>query len=166
MTTYLRGIAFHAEPALRDPAHGNDDAELLAFPSGDTVRILVDSRATDGAFTVLDCTHVAGPTERHVHGDADKSVFVLAGRYRFSVGDDVIAAGPGDNVLIRRGVAHDFAVGIDGGRALFVFSPGGVEEYFRRLADLADGSGSPAAVDALRRRHHIAPVGPAPGVDT
>jgi len=124
------------------------------------VRILVDGRTSEGAFTVLDCTHVAGPTERHVHTDAQKSVFVLAGRYRFAVGETLIEATPGEQVFIGRGVPHDFVVGREGGRALFTFSPSGVEEYFRGLALMADAASSAATVDELRRRHHIEPAEP------
>ena len=138
------------------------DTEVLAFPSGDTVRILLDSTASGRALSVLDCTHVPGPTEAHAHADAHKSVFVLAGRYRFRVGDDVVEAVPGDQVFIPRGVGHDFVVGTEGGRALFVFSPGGVEEYFRQLALMAEAGSSPVAVDELKRRHHIEPVVPSP----
>jgi quercetin dioxygenase-like cupin family protein len=93
-----------------------------------------------------------------MHADAHKSVFVLAGRYRFVVADEVVDLGPGDEVFIRRGVAHDFVVGIEGGRALFVFSPGGVEEYFRALALMAESGSSPLNVEELRRHHHIEPV--------
>ena len=97
-----------------------------------------------------------------MHADAHKSVFVLAGRYRFRVGAEVVEAAPGDQVFIPRGVAHDFVVGVEGGRALFVFSPGGIEEYFRQLALMAAAGSSPVAVDELKRRHHIEPVSPAP----
>ena len=121
------------------------------------MRILVDSRRSDRALAVLDCTHVPGPTERHIHADARKAVFVLAGHYRFDIAGEVSLAGPGDHVFIGRGVAHDFIVGTGGGRALFVFSPGGIEDYFRDLSVLPDADSSPVAVDALKRRHHIAP---------
>ncbi|MBV9410672.1 MAG: cupin domain-containing protein [Acidimicrobiia bacterium] len=109
---------------------------------------------------------MAGPTERHIHTDAHKSVFVLAGRYRFVVGDQVREAGPGDEVFIGRGVAHDFTVGIEGGRALFVFSPAGVEEYFRSLAVTAGVDTSPGVVEELRRRHFIVPVDPVSAAQT
>jgi len=148
---------FHGEGGAQ-----NGHAELLTFPSGDTVRIALDSRKSARALSVLDCTHVSGPTEAHSHADAHKMVFVLAGRYGFRVGDDVIDAEPGDVVFIPRSVAHDFVVGIEGGRALFVFSPGGVEEYFRQLALLAQNGSSPIALEELKRRHHIEPVSPAP----
>jgi mannose-6-phosphate isomerase-like protein (cupin superfamily) len=165
VAAYVRRIAaFDAEPSVSHPSSaGNGHAELLQFPSGDTVRILVDGKTSEGSFSVLDCTHVAGPTERHIHADAHKSVFVLAGRYRFVIGDEALDLSPGDEVFIGRGVAHDFIVGIEGGRALFVFSPAGVEEYFRSLAIMADtASSSPATLQELRRRHHIEPVEPVP----
>jgi len=123
------------------------------------VSILLDSKGSGRALSVLDCTHVPGPTEAHVHADAHKSVFVLAGRYRFRVGGEAVEATPGDQVFIPRGVAHDFAVGAEGGRALFVFAPAGVEEYFRELAAAATGGSTPD-LDELRRRHHIEPVPP------
>jgi hypothetical protein len=121
--------------------------------------VLVDSHVSERSLAVLDCTHVAGPTERHMHTDSHKSVFVLAGRYRFVVGDQVVDAGPGEEVFIRRGVPHDFVVGIEGGRALFVFSPGGVEEYFRALAIAADAGSAPVTIEELRRRYYIEHVG-------
>ena len=142
----------------------NGQAELLAFPSGDTVRILLDSRASGRALTVLDCTHVPGPTEGHMHTDAHKSVFVLAGRYRFRIGEGFVDAAPGDQVFIPRGVAHDFVVGREGGRALFVFAPAGIEEYFRQLALLGEAGSSSASVDELKRLHHIEPPTPVPVV--
>jgi len=126
----------------------------------------VDGHKSERAFTVLDCTHVPGPTERHIHTDAHKSVFVLSGRYRFAVGDDVSEVGPGDEVFIGRGVPHDFIVGIEGGRALFVFSPAGIEEYFRSLAVMAGGDTSSSLVEELRRRHYILPAEPVPAIET
>src|SRR5207302_6573596 len=93
--TYRRVIA-PTEPPASTPSAGNGRGRVLAFPSGDTVRILVDSRESSGSMTVLDCTHVAGPTDRHAHADAHKSVFVLSGRYRFVVGDESFDVGAGD----------------------------------------------------------------------
>jgi quercetin dioxygenase-like cupin family protein len=162
--TYGRLIA-PTEPPVSTPPAGNGRGHFLAFPSGDTVRILVDSGESSGSMTVLDCTHVAGPTERHSHTDAHKSVFVLSGRYRFVVGDEQLELGAGDNVFIGRGVPHDFVVGIEGGRALFVFSPGGVEEYFRALAVIVDADASWVHLEGLRRRYHIEPPTPAPAVE-
>ena len=143
---------------MQDDAANNGRAPLLQFPSGDRVRVLVDGQASEQTFTLLDCTHVPGPTERHIHTDAHKAVFVLAGHYRFVVGAQAVEAAPGDHVFIPRGVPHHFAVGVDGGRALFTFSPAGAEEYFRGLALIANDDDSPIAVQELRRLHHIEPV--------
>jgi hypothetical protein len=139
---------------------------VLRFPGGDAVHILLDSRASGRTLAVLDCTHVPGPSDRHSHADAQKAVIVLAGRYLFRIDDSEIEAGPGQLVSIRRGVPHDFVVGPHGGRALFVFSPGGVEEYFRALAILAESGPSPVSVAELRRRHHIEPVDGSAPLDT
>ncbi|MBV8983944.1 MAG: AraC family ligand binding domain-containing protein [Acidimicrobiia bacterium] len=85
---------------------------------------------------------------------------MLAGHYRFDIGGEVIVAGPGDHVFIGRGVPHDFIVGTGAGRALFVFSPGGIEDYFRGLAAMDGAASSPVAIDELKRRHHIEPPNP------
>ncbi len=158
VAVYRRGISWtQADPFLQPRPLDVDGGELLTFPSGDSVRILVDSRTSLGSLAVLDCTHVAGPADAHVHADADKSVFVLSGRYRFRVGDRVKDAGPGDQVFIGQGVPHEFVVGADGGRALFVFSPAGVEEYFRSLTRLSPAT-SAVTVEELQRKHHIEPA--------
>jgi mannose-6-phosphate isomerase-like protein (cupin superfamily) len=122
VAAYVRRIAaFDAEPSVSHPSSaGNGHAELLQFPSGDTVRILVDGKTSEGSFSVLDCTHVAGPTERHIHADAHKSVFVLAGRYRFVIGDEALDLSPGDEVFIGRGVATtSSSASREGGRSSF-----------------------------------------------
>ncbi len=122
------------------------------------MRILLDSRTSGRAFSVVESSHVPGPSDRHAHADAHKLAYVLAGRYLFRVGLDEMQAGPGQLVFVPRGVPHDFVVGPDGGRVLFVFSPGGVDEYFRTLAALAGDSSEPVDLVELRRHHHIEPV--------
>lgn len=135
-----------------------DQLEELVFPGGDIVRVLLDGRTSNGALSVLDCSHVPGPSDRHVHADSDKAAFVLDGRYLFRVDGKDIQVGPGALVFIPRGVAHDFVVGPDGGRVLFVFSPGGVDEYFRALSALAGDDAAALDIGELRRRHHIEPA--------
>lgn len=150
--------ALDGQPRPAVPPKGSGAAELLTYPSGDAVRILVDARTSGGTIAVLDCTHVSGPTESHVHTDADKSVYVVAGNYRFRVGGDTVVATPGDAVFVPRGAPHDFTVGAEGGRALFVFSPAGVEQYFRDLAAIVDSGAPSVDVERLRQRYHIESV--------
>ena len=44
----------------------------------------------------------------HVHHHDDEAWYVVEGALGFRVGDDVVAAGAGDAVIVPRGVAHTF----------------------------------------------------------
>jgi quercetin dioxygenase-like cupin family protein len=130
-------------PAAEAPAHG-----VL----GMTMRILIPAEATGGAMSLCEAETPpgAGPP-LHLHPDQDEFLRVLAGRYRFRIGDAEMEAGPGDAVLIPRGVPHAFAnVGAETATLLFGFTPGGAERFFPAIA--ASGlkpPGDMAAIAAL-----------------
>jgi quercetin dioxygenase-like cupin family protein len=73
----------------------------------------------------------------HVHDLWSKFAFVIAGEYRFHIGDADIDAAPGTILLIPRGVNHGFTTP-SGGEILFVSWPAGNEELFREIGALGD----------------------------
>jgi hypothetical protein len=91
-----------------------------------------------------------------VHRDADKAVWITAGHYRFRVGGQVTVATEGSFVFVPRNTPHDFSVGPGGGRAIFVFSPSGIEHYFREL--MRGGFDDARHLAELRHRHQIEAV--------
>jgi quercetin dioxygenase-like cupin family protein len=87
---------------------------------------------TNGAVGVAEGRFVGkgyGPP-LHVHSREDEAIYVLEGRIRFHVGDDVFVAGPGAWVWQPRGVPQAFSLESKSARVLVVFSPGGMERMF------------------------------------
>src|SRR2546428_12360507 len=65
----------------------------------------------DGAeFEVLEfaCEPGFGPIEPHVHDNHTDSFFVLEGEVEFTIGHEVVRAGPGTFVAAPSGVRHGF----------------------------------------------------------
>ncbi len=57
---------------------------------------------------------------------------VLDGPYRFFVGDDEVVGERGAVVFTPRHIPHRFEVASVGSRLLHLFTPGGIDGYFRR----------------------------------
>jgi len=131
---------------------------MLRFPGGESVHVVVGGSQTRGLLTTLECEHAPGASGRHVHAGAHKAVCVLSGWYLFRVGPHQVQLGAGGFVFIPAGVAHDFAVAGDGGRALFSFTPAGIEQYFHDLAVTLASANGDGDVTVLRARYGIEPV--------
>jgi mannose-6-phosphate isomerase-like protein (cupin superfamily) len=108
--------------------------ERLRF--GD-VLILVRATAeqTGGAMCVLE---EADPvdTPLHVHEREDELFYALDGEHVITVGEREHRIGPGGFVFAPRGIPHaQRRVVARTGRMLVVCTPGGLEGFFRELAD-------------------------------
>lgn len=97
----------------------------------------------------------------HLHRGHDEFYFVVAGRYRFRVGDEVQEGTPGTFAYVPRGVAHSFAsIGHEVGRVIIGNTPAGLERFVRRLGEL-DASGAGAEeVEQLFNEFDSEIVGP------
>ena len=102
----------------------------------------------------------------HIHRDAEELFYMLEGELQVKVGDHELTAGPGDLVLVPRGVVHAHSNRAEvPTRWLTLFSPAGSEGYFAERAHLAattpddverDYAGlEPAAHDEIRERYGI-----------
>lgn len=67
----------------------------------------------------------------HIHHAEDEFFVVLAGEVRLRHGDSIVEATAGSLVYGPREVPHAFRVDSDEARLLLLFSPGGVEGFFR-----------------------------------
>ena len=84
-------------------------------------------------------------TVPHRHSREDEHSFVLEGEIGFRSDDTEVVLGPGGFVSKPRGQLHAmWNAGDRPGRLLEVIAPGGVEHYFRELAELL-GSVTPPA---------------------
>jgi len=116
------------------------DGEKLRHPLGDHVTFKVRGRDSGGAVTVFE-TQVSpgeGPP-LHVHANEEEVIYVLDGKFRFQIGDEVTDAAHGALMFVARGVPHCFQnVGYGRGRLLITFTPAGMERFF----ELAGGDRS------------------------
>jgi quercetin dioxygenase-like cupin family protein len=110
---------------------------------GDTLTFKATAETTGGTLTAIECEAApGGGPPPHIHENEDESFYVLDGRFEILLGDKLLRAGPGDYAFVPRGTVHRFAnVGDDVGRILILFTPGGLEQFFRT-------AGTPAASDA------------------
>jgi quercetin dioxygenase-like cupin family protein len=120
------------------------------------ILIKVTADTTGGAYTVFEENQPVD-TPLHVHEREDELFYVLEGEHVFQVGEREHRAGPGDLVFAPRGVPHaQRRVVPREGRTLVLASPGGLEGFFRELAEAdRDGSLGPEAYARASARYGI-----------
>ena len=123
-------------------------------------RYVVSAEQTGGAFAVVE--HDLAPralgAPMHSHEREDEISYVTAGRLGVQIGDEVLAAGPGDTVVKPRGVAHAFwNPGDEPVRFLELITPPGFEHYFADLEPILEAQGAPdlAALGGLTARYGL-----------
>jgi quercetin dioxygenase-like cupin family protein len=109
------------------------DAKVVWMPGGVRTEIRLTGADTDGAFCLLLDEPPAGwSLPAHVHTDAAETIHVLEGEFETTVDGLTERTGPGQTVHIPEGVVHSGGnVGAGPGRRLLIFSPAGMEEFFR-----------------------------------
>ena len=126
------------------------EAEVIEFPDGSSMRLLTESPATWGALSVHRAMLRQGGlgTSPHHHLSATEVFYVLSGSVQLLVGDALVVASAGDLAVVPPGMAHAFAAAPGGDAELFVAVTPGIErfELFRRLARLAAGVEAPGTL--------------------
>lgn len=74
----------------------------------------------------------------HVHHREDEAFFVLDGEVTFTIGDEVVEAGPGAFAFGPRDVPHRYTVVTPSARMLMLFSPAGFEGFIRETSEPTD----------------------------
>jgi quercetin dioxygenase-like cupin family protein len=118
------------------------EPQVVWMPGGVRTEIQLTGEDTGGAFCLLvDEPPVGWSLPAHVHTGAAETIHVVAGEFEMTIDGRTERLVPGQTVHIPAGVAHAGAnVGADPGRRLLVFSPAGMEEFFREA-----GADSPRA---------------------
>jgi quercetin dioxygenase-like cupin family protein len=122
-----------------------DEPEVVWMPGGVRTEIQLGGADTGGAFCLLVDEPPAGwALPAHIHTDAAEAIHVIEGEFEMTVDGATERIGSGQTLHIPAGVVHSGGnVGDGPGRRLLVFSPAGMEEFFREA-----GAASPeAAVD-------------------
>ncbi len=105
--------------------------------------LLADSSATHGALSshrVVLGRGAAGAVP-HRHDKSSELFFILDGTLDVLVGEDIVAAGPGDLLVVPAGRVHAFGAHRDSAaEALIIITPG-IErfDYFRHVARWREG---------------------------
>src|SRR3981189_2878793 len=120
-----------------------------AFLGSIGVRFMVGGDESGGGFSLVE--HPMGPralpAPMHRHHHEDEYSYVLEGRMGALLGDEVVAAGPGDVVFKPRNQWHTFwNAGDEPARILEIISPAGFERFFEELVDLGGAADAPPAV--------------------
>lgn len=136
-----------SDAAARTTAPGSGERLWIA---GDTLWIKATAADTGGAFTLIEVLAApGGGPPPHIHANEDETFYVLDGAFDLLVGDRVVRAMPGAHAFVPRGTVHRFTcVGDRPGRLLIVFTPGGLEGFFREAGTPAIDDGPPPPVDA------------------
>lgn len=129
---------------------------------GDAVYSFKATRqSTGGRLTLAEASvPPGGGPPPHLHREADEAFYVLSGMFEFLSGEETFEAGAGDFVYVPRGVRHRFRnTGTHTGRLLFLFTPGGMEEYFIRIGSPARSAQTPPALTRtqIRKISELAP---------
>jgi quercetin dioxygenase-like cupin family protein len=160
-----------ASDALATPRHIPAGTDKVWWFGG-TVAVQLTGADTGGRFGMWLWDAQRGATAPvHVHRREDEYFLVVAGRAVLFVGDERIDAGPGDLVVLPRGIPHAYLVTSETARLVGMASPGGFESFFSELGTpVVDGEPPAAPPDpALMARtaalHGVEMLGPPPTLD-
>jgi quercetin dioxygenase-like cupin family protein len=115
------------------------EGATIQGPVGGPLNFKVRSDQTNGSLTALE--NVIPPGEGpplHTHENEDEFWYLIDGDLRFKLGSEVHTAPQGSFVFVPRGTPHNFQnVGAQPARILVMFTPGGMEAFFERFAELS-----------------------------
>ena len=115
---------------------------------GMLVSWLAESKDTGGTFSLAEGLVPRGAEPpSHTHAREDEAFYILEGEMSVRVGGRTIEAQAGDYVYLPREIEHSFEVRTPTVRALFLITPAGLEEAFKRLSVPSQGFTLPPPPD-------------------
>ncbi|MGP3968035.1 cupin domain-containing protein [Streptomyces sp. 6N223] len=98
--------------------------------------IKVSSEESGGAMTIIEMTIPEGwGPPPHTHPGTE-TVYIVEGKVRYHIGDQVVQGGPGSLFHIPEGVWERFEP-TSTARMLITYAPGGIEEFFAEIGEPA-----------------------------
>ncbi len=135
---------------MTNPFNLDPQAGEKIWIAGDTAIIRATAADTGGTYTMIEA--IASPGNGpppHIHKNEDESLYVLDGEFEILNGKHLVRAKPGALAFVPRGTVHRFrCIGDRTGRMLLVYTPGGIEGFFREAGMPAVGDGSAPPVDS------------------
>jgi len=124
---------------------------------GDHYTFLVTGEETGGAYFVMEAlVPPGGGPPPHIHRREDETFYLIDGEVEFRLGDETIAAGPGDFVNVPRGTVHRFRnAGTETARMVLTFTPAGIERFFEETLEPAPNGAQdpPDNIDEVAERY-------------
>jgi quercetin dioxygenase-like cupin family protein len=129
---------------------------------GNEFRLKVGGHDSHGAVALIVATFAPGTGALpHLHRGHDECFYVLDGRFRFRVGDDLVEAGAGSFCFAPRDAAHGFDnIGEGEGSLLGVIAPAGYEEHFVEISNLPPGKATTEALAEIFEKYDQESVPP------
>ena len=133
---------------------------------GISVRPLVEGEETAGGLAIHEFTVAPGTRVpvAHSHDAYEETIYGVAGVLTMTVAGEPTEVGPGDTLVIPRGVVHHFDNTHDvDATALAIITPGilGADYFSEIAAVVAAAAGGPpdlAAIGDVMRRHGLTPA--------
>ena len=145
-------------PLLRPVITGPGQVPAIK-PFNIDMKVLLTSQDTAGAMSVIMAWHKPGqgPPD-HVHFDQEEIFFIVDGCYELTIDGQTSIGGPGTVVFIPRNTVHRFKnVGKTPACMLDWTLPGGQDQYFRKISELAaGGSFTGHKLAELNKEHYTA----------
>ncbi len=117
---------------------------------------------TNGAFDffTVEVGPMSGPP-MHVHHSQEEAIFVLKGRYKVQVGDEIFRCDVGGFVYMPKQVPHAFFNLTDeAGEIIVIYTPGGGQKFYEEFGPAARAGADRAALAALFAKHDMTLLGP------
>jgi quercetin dioxygenase-like cupin family protein len=130
------------------------------------IRFLVEGEDSGGSVAIFEFDVPVGARVpiAHSHDAYEETIYGLEGVLTWTVDGEPTQVGPGEALVVRRGVVHRFDnAGDADAKALAIVSPGVLgPDYFRDVAAaVAAGAGGPpdpAEIAAVMKRHGLTPA--------
>lgn len=145
-------------PGVDEAAPRRRPAEVLDYPTGETVGLLVTGSETGGRLAFLEGYFPPGSgTSLHRHTGEDEIIFVIDGTLTCRLDEETGEAGPGSAVYLPRGKYHQtMNESTEPVRALALIGPAGLENYFVEAhALIAQGPPSSETMTALNKKYGL-----------
>ncbi|MDX3239719.1 cupin domain-containing protein [Streptomyces sp. ME03-5709C] len=109
----------------------------VKWVAGDEYTIKISGEQSNGTLGfVLAVVPPEGGPIAHIHTTGDETFYILDGELEFLNGEEVFTIKTGDFVFVPRGTRHRFKNRTSrDAKMLFLFTPGGQEEFFLRYGD-------------------------------
>ena len=135
--------------------------KLQSGPGRDLI-FKVTGDDTDGAFDffTVDVAPMSGPP-LHVHHTQEEAIFILKGRYKVRVGDEVFRCDEGGFAYMPKQVPHAFFNLTDEvGQIIVVYTPGGGQKFYEEFGPTARSGADRATLAAVFAKHGMTLLGP------